>query len=160
MTAGNRSVRPTIDVVDGRILAVIEIAAPPERVFRALASSEIVNWWVNPGIFDTREWSGDVRVGGRWRAAGMARGAPYELEGEFLKVDPPSRLIHTWHLVGAPAAASTVTYELEAIKGGTRLRLSHEGLSSPEAGKRTGDGWESSLRELATWLASHALELT
>lgn len=46
---------------DGRILATVEIAASPERVFRALASSEVTAWWVRPGVFDTREWAGDGR---------------------------------------------------------------------------------------------------
>jgi uncharacterized protein YndB with AHSA1/START domain len=153
MTAANLQPRPLVNVIDGRIVAMVEIAAAPERVFRALASSEIVNWWVNPGVFDTREWSGDVRVGGRWKATGMARGAPYVLEGEYLEVEPPRRLSHTWHLAGTIGAPSTVIYELEAIDGGTRLRLSHEGVSSPEPGKGAAGGWDSSLRQLATWIA-------
>jgi len=28
------------------------------------AGKEITEWWVRPGVFDTREWSGDVRAGG------------------------------------------------------------------------------------------------
>ena len=74
--------RAVADVIDGLIVASVEIARTPERVFQALSSREVVDWWVNPGVFDTREWSGDVRVGGRWRASGIARGAPYTLEGE------------------------------------------------------------------------------
>ena len=31
----------------------------PERVFQALASNEISEWWLRPGVFDTREWTGD-----------------------------------------------------------------------------------------------------
>ena len=73
---------------------VVEIAAPPQRVFQAIASKEIVEWWVNPGVFDTREWTGDVRKGGRWRATGVVGGQPYALEGEFLEVDPPHKLVH------------------------------------------------------------------
>src|SRR5262245_24888501 len=88
--------RAVADVVDGLIVASVEIARPPERVFQALSTPEITEWWVNPGVFDTREWSGDVRVGGRWSASGIARGAPYTLEGEFLEVDPPRKLVQTW----------------------------------------------------------------
>ena len=61
--------RAVADLAEGLILASVEVAAPPERVFRAVASKEITEWWVRPGVFDTREWSGDVRAGGRWRAA-------------------------------------------------------------------------------------------
>ncbi len=145
---------PLVEVINGEIVAVVEIAAPPERVFGALTTAEIVNWWVNPGVFDTREWSGDVRVGGRWRAGGIVRGAPYALEGEFLEVDPPRKLVHTWHRVGAQEAPSTVRYELELIPAGTRLTLHHVGIHSPEASKGTTAGWETSLRSLTEKLAA------
>ena len=65
--------RAVADVIDGLIVASVEIARTPERVFQALSSREVVDWWVNPGVFDTREWSGDVRVGGRWSASGIHR---------------------------------------------------------------------------------------
>ncbi len=106
------------NLAEGEILATVEIAAPPERVFRALTSKEIVDWWVRPGAFDTREWTGDVRTGGRWRASGVARGQPYVLEGEFLEVQPPTKLVHTWQRPGMPGAPTTVTYHLQPIDGG------------------------------------------
>jgi uncharacterized protein YndB with AHSA1/START domain len=144
----------TAKLVDDRILASVDIAAPPERIFRALASQEIVDWWLNPGVFDTREWTGEVNVGGWWRASGMARGEPYTLAGEFLEVDPPRKLVHTWHRVGAPGPPSIVTYLLEPIPGGTRLTISHSGIVSPEQGDNTTVGWRTSLARLAEILSS------
>ena len=141
--------RAIADVIDGSIVASVEVAQPPDRVFQALASREIIEWWVNPGVFDTREWSGDVRVGGRWRASGIARGAPYALEGEFLEVDPPRKLVQTWHRVGMPGAPSTVTYLLEAIGGGTRLTVRHTGIAAADQRSNVGDGWRSSFDRLA-----------
>jgi uncharacterized protein YndB with AHSA1/START domain len=146
--------RAVADLQDGMILASVEIAAPPERVFTALASKEITDWWVRPGVFDTREWSGDVRVGGRWRASGMASGRPYVLEGEFLEVDPPRKLVHTWHVAGAPGTPTTVTYLLESIDGGTRLTLRHTGFLPTGTGANTSAGWETSLARLAELLSS------
>src|SRR5215471_4197262 len=125
--------RALADLTAGEILATVEIAAPPERVFRALTSKEIIDWWVRQGVFDTREWTGDVRVGGRWRASGVARGQPYALEGEFLEVDPPRKLVHTWQLVGMPGAPTKVSYLLEQIDGGTRITLRHSGFASRES---------------------------
>ena len=89
------------------VVASVEIARTPDRVFQALASREVIEWWVNPGVFDTREWNGDVRVGGQWSASGMARGAPYTLDGEFLEVDPPRKLVQTWQMKGMPGTPST-----------------------------------------------------
>ena len=36
------------DQASGQILAHVEIAASPERVFQALASKEVCDWWVRP----------------------------------------------------------------------------------------------------------------
>jgi uncharacterized protein YndB with AHSA1/START domain len=153
MTMAGAQAEVLAEVIDGEIVATVEIAAAPERVFRALSTAEIVNWWVNPGVFDTRAWSGDLQVGGRWRATGMARGAPYVLEGEFLEIDPPRKLVHTWHLAGAQEASSTVTYTLERIAIGTRLTVHHAGIYSSEVNKGTTAGWDASLRKLAKELA-------
>src|SRR5262249_27877266 len=136
------------------ILATVEIAAPPERVFRTLASQEVLNWWVLPGVFDTREWSGEVRKGGRWRAAGVVRGLPYALEGEYLVVDPPTRLVHTWRRSDTSGATTTVTYLLQAIPGGTRLTLRHTGFAPPDSCSTTCQGWEASLARLARLLSA------
>jgi uncharacterized protein YndB with AHSA1/START domain len=152
--SSNSRARAVADHAEGRILASIEIAAPPERIFRALASNEILDWWVRPGVFNTTEWTGDVRVGGSWRASGDARGRPYVLEGEFLAVDPPRKLAHTWHGVGAPDAPTTVTYLLDRLDGGTRITLRHRGFASREACANTCIGWETSFDHLAASLAT------
>lgn len=148
----NTQVRAVADASEGCVLATVEIAAPPARVFRALASTEVTGWWVRPGIFDTREWTGDVRPSGRWQAAGAAHGRPYALEGEFLTIDAPRALAHTWHGVGAPGAPTTVTYRLEASNGGTHLTLKHAGFASREACEAHCVGWETSLERLAELL--------
>lgn len=142
--------RAVADLVDGNVVASVEIAAAPARVFQALTSREIVNWWVRPGVFDTREWSGDVRVGGRWRTTGVARGQAYALEGEYLEVDPPRKLVHTWR--GGPGPASTVTYLLEPIEGGTRITLRHSGIVAPDGGEGINVGWQTSFEKLADTL--------
>jgi uncharacterized protein YndB with AHSA1/START domain len=145
--------RAVADLIEGRVIASVELAASPERVFKALTSREIVDWWINPGVFDTREWTGDVQVDGKWRASGMVRGKPYMLEGQFVEVDPPRKLKHTWHMVGAPGAPSTVSYLLEPIAGGTRLTVHQAGLTSDQReGNRK--GWGTSLDRLAEILSS------
>jgi uncharacterized protein YndB with AHSA1/START domain len=141
--------RAVSDLIDGSVVASVEIARTPDRVFQALASREIIEWWVNPGVFDTREWNGEVRLGGSWRSSGVARGEPYALEGKYLEIDPPRKLVHTWHFAGTPEAASTVTYTLEPIAGGTRLTVRHSGIPAPDQRKNVGAGWRSSFDKLA-----------
>jgi uncharacterized protein YndB with AHSA1/START domain len=152
----NSTARAVADLVEGYILASAEIAAPPNRVFRALASREILDWWVRPGVFNTQEWTGDVRVGGRWGASGVGGGRPYALEGEFLEVDPPRKLAHNWHGVGAPGGPTTVRYLLEPLDGGTRITLRHSGFTSRDTCNNTAIGWETSFERLAQILAPEA----
>ncbi len=141
------------EVKDGVIHASVEIAAPPERVFAAMTSADICAWWVRPGVFDTRSWQGDVRVGGQWRTTGIGGGRPYELTGEFLELDPPHGLVHTWKFAGSPGAPSVVRYRLEPIPGGTRVTLEHSGVPATPAFENTRIGWQTSFDRLAEVLA-------
>ena len=143
------SARAVADLAEGLILSSVEIETAPERVFDAHPSGEITEWWVRPGVFDTREWTGDVRAGGRWRASGMTRGEPYVQEGEFLEVESPRWLVHTWEHAGKPGAASTVTYLVEPIDGRTRVTLRHLGFASRDMCNAFAIGWETSLERLA-----------
>jgi len=151
-STANSRVRVVAETANGQVVAAVELPATPERVFRALASTEVTNWWVRPGVFDTTEWTGEVRVGGRWQASGTFRGRPYTLEGEVLVADPYRELVHTWHAVGSPATAQTVAYHLEPVDGGTRVTLRHSGFSSPEACTQTAIGWETSFGRLTELL--------
>jgi len=146
--------RAVADVTEGVIVATVDIGVSPERVFRALTSEEITKWWVRPGVFDTREWSGDVRVGGKWRASGIGNGNPYGLEGEFTEIDPPRKLVHTWLPVGRPMPPSIVSYTLEKIEGGTRLTLRHSGIAPSPMFENTSVGWQTSFEALIELLST------
>lgn len=151
--------RATCDPTQGSIDAHVKIAALPERVFLALASEQITDWWVRPGIFDTRQWRGDVRVGGRWQASGIGNGRPYSLEGEFVEIDRPNKLVHTWQVSGAPMPATTLTFLLEEEKGATRLTLRHSGFVVPDVCVATCVGWETSFERLVEMLAAERAQV-
>src|ERR1700738_1886191 len=153
MSETKTGARAIADLVDGSIVASVELATTPERVFLALASPEIIDWWVNPGVFDTREWIADVRVGGKWRASGIARGHPYALEGKFLEVDPPRKLVQTWHFAGAPGTPSTGSYLLEPIGGGTRPAVRPGEIAPPDRRSNVGAVGRSSFDRLSEILS-------
>ena len=142
-------------VAEGLIVVTADVPVRPERAFRALASGEVTQWWVRPGVFDTRDWSGDVRVGGAWESSGIGGGKPYALEGEFLVVDSPRELAHTWHLRGTPIGPTTVTYTLEPHGAGTRITLRHSGFTSPQACENTAIAWQTSFDQLVALLSEN-----
>lgn len=149
-----RAARGVADLPEGHAFATVELDAPPERVFDALVSNDVTRWWVRPGVFDTREWKSDVRPGGRWEATGLARGEPYTLEGEYLEVDRPLKLVHTWHLRGQPGTSSTLTYVLEPAQPGTRLTLRQSKFENRANCLATAIGWETSFEELSRMLSA------
>jgi uncharacterized protein YndB with AHSA1/START domain len=127
MKSGARSVA---DTSTGTILASVEIAAPPERVFRALSTDEITKWWGSAELYRTTSFTADLRPGGQWRSDGVgADGAPFFVEGEFREIDPPRKLVQTWKAAWDGGNETTITYRLEPIEGGTRLTLRHEGFA-------------------------------
>ena len=153
MSAAKRSARVVADVTRGTIVGTVEIAAPPERVFRALSSDEITKWWGSPELYRTTEFTGDLRVGGKWRAAGVgADGSAFSVGGEYVEIDPPRKLVQTWRADWDGGNTTTITYRLQAIEGGTRVTLWHEGFADrAESCAGHAEGWERVLG----WLGDH-----
>lgn len=72
--------------------------------------------------------------------------------GEVLVFEPHDRLEYTFSIAPMGGAVSTVKWHLEAVPGGTRLSLEHEGLpQGTEAFDLTlalDKGWEEHFAEL------------
>lgn len=135
------------DVNGGLILGMITIHANIERVFQALLSEDIIDWWIRPGVFDTTSWQGDVRVGGAWQTEGTIGGQVYTLKGTYLEITKPTRLIHTYG-EGTPWGPTTVSYRLESKGNDTPIILKHDGFTSPEKCEGNGIGWETCFEAL------------
>ena len=138
------SARAIADVTEGTILASVDIMVPPERVFTALSDgAEIARWWGAPDVYTTERWTTDFRVGGRWRADGKgADGAPFFVEGEFIAIERPWRIVQTWEPGWTPGLKTTITYQLSPIAGGTRLVVRHEGFGdNAQSCEGHSEGW-------------------
>jgi uncharacterized protein YndB with AHSA1/START domain len=153
MSVEKRGARAIADLGQGIILATVDILVPPERVFEALASAEVARWWGSPELYRVTAWQGDLRVGGRWRSQGVGHdGKPFAVGGEFLEIDRPRLLVHTWKPDWETAPATTVRYQLDTILGGTRVTVRHDGFTGrPESCQSHATGWERVL----TWLTDH-----
>lgn len=156
MTTRTQSVpRAVADLEAGTILATVEIAAPPERVFQALTTGdELVRWWGSDDLYRTTRWVVDLRPGGAWRAEGKGRdGKPFTVGGSILEVDRPRKLVQSWKADWDGGNETTITFRFDAIDGGTRLTLRHEGFAGrPQSCEGHSNGWQRVLR----WLAGYA----
>lgn len=97
------------------VLVEIFIAAPPARVFQAISDpAQLPRWWGQSGLYHVTKSTMDVRPGGKWRSEGVgADGQTFYVEGEYLEVDPPRLLVHTWKGSYGSQLATTVRWELE-----------------------------------------------
>jgi uncharacterized protein YndB with AHSA1/START domain len=154
MTSKSTPARTIADVAEGTILARIEIAAPPERVFRALTTDEVTQWWGSAEAYRTTAFEIDLRPGGAWRSTGVgADGASFHVGGKVVEVDPPRKLVQTWQPSWeTDEATTTVAYLLDPIETGTRLTVRHTGFGARAASCEShAAGWESVL----LWLSNH-----
>jgi uncharacterized protein YndB with AHSA1/START domain len=120
----------------------IAIAASPETVWELLIDPEQAVRWMG------QEAAFDVRPGGEYRV-GVIPG--HTASGEFVEIDRPRRLVHTWGWEGesgVPPGSSTVEYELIPSGEGTLLRFTHRELPSAEAAESHAHGWDHYLERL------------
>jgi len=137
--------------------AEIFVAAPPERVFEAITDPiQIAKWWGQTGLYKITERTSDLRIGGKFSSAGVgADGAKFRVDGEYLEIDPPRLLVHTWMPSYGGPPQSIVRWELESrdVHGlqssgprrmgtGTVVKLRHHGFAGfPESCASHSHGW-------------------
>jgi uncharacterized protein YndB with AHSA1/START domain len=119
----------------------VEIATTPERLWKALTDPEQTRrYWY--GALSISDW----QVGSRW-VSQSPDGEVY-LDGEILEIDPPRRLVHTFHVVHRPEAAaeapSRIEWEITPLGDRCRLTVTHTGRG-PATLDYTSGGWETIL---------------
>ena len=130
-----------------------QMAVPRERVFAAWLDSESLAHWMLPGGTTQATVTVDPRVGGGFRIVmeGASHGC-VEHTGEYLAIEPPSRLSFTWISKHTDQRPTVVTIEFHERDGGTELVLTHRGLPPREVeGHR--QGWADIVRLLEAVLS-------
>ena len=145
------------------IMASAEIEAPPERVFTALVTKEVEQWWGSAGTYRMADWSADLRIGGRWTVVVRTTdGKERPASGEFLEIEVPRRLVQTrayaWDHPTLGRRQTTVAWLLEPTAGGTRLTVCHGGFAGlSEAATEHAEGWGRVLAWLQAYVEAGRL---
>jgi uncharacterized protein YndB with AHSA1/START domain len=139
------------------IVAEIKIAAPPERVFKALSDADELQRWFKSPECPAHHWKMDARVGGQYsyvtgKGSLVVNGiSQFECHGEILEYDPPRVLAYTWigNWHDDPKIRTIVRWELTQMQSGTHVKVTHSGLASlPVARKDYSGGWPGAVEQL------------
>jgi uncharacterized protein YndB with AHSA1/START domain len=118
----------------------ITIAVPVEEVWREITKTGSVQRPLYNTLLDI-----DLKPGGRLRYSTPDRKRVF-VAGEVLEVDPPHRLKHTYIFAMRPEPPTVVTWQLEAVEGGTRVTLTHSGWTDAHtAPEKHEAGWNEIL---------------
>jgi uncharacterized protein YndB with AHSA1/START domain len=125
----------------------IAIDASPETVWQFLVDPDRATRWMGQAA------ELDPRPGGLYRVDVIPG---HTARGEFVEVDPPHRLVHTWGWdpgdegkSAVPPGSSTVEIELVPDGDGTLLRFTHRDLPDSAQAESHGHGWDHYLERLA-----------
>jgi uncharacterized protein YndB with AHSA1/START domain len=125
--------------------------APAERVFGLLTEpAGLARWW-GPHGFTTPEVQVDLRVGGSLRLTMQPPdGESFHLSGEFLQIEPPSRLRFTfrWDEPVPDDRETIVDLALDSLGGRTTVTLTQAAFATQERLELHHSGWADSLERL------------
>lgn len=132
------------------IVREIHVDASPATVFEFFVDPVKLTRWL------AVEATVDARPGGLIRQVHGGPedgdGTPYVLQGEFIEVTPPERVVFTWGFtnedVGVPPGSSIVEVTFTPDDNGTHVRLVHRHLPASARGDHEGR-WTEMLERLA-----------
>ena len=127
----------------------VYIRTTPEAVWDAITKPEWTERYGYQGVADFV-----LRVGGRANSTPGAAMRAFEhvpdvfIDGEFIEVDPPRKLVQSWRMLMDPDMAgegfTTLTHEIESIGDGvTKLTVIHELENAPKLAHMLAGGLES-----------------
>jgi uncharacterized protein YndB with AHSA1/START domain len=132
-----------ISLFESGVEVETRIRARPATVFAFLTESALYRRWMGDDV------ELDPRPGGRYRVG--IPGRPV-IEGTYLVIEPPDRVVFTWGWVGSPdVPPGSTTVEVTFVADGddTIVRLVHRGLPTDTAETQHADGWHHYAGRLA-----------
>ena len=139
------------------IVADVQIAVPPERIFKALTDARELPRWFGSSDCALKFWQFDARLDGAYSYE-MQPGSievngvrEFKCHGRITEYDPPKVLAYTWfgNWHDNTSIATVVRWELTPTRNGTYLKVTHSGLANlPVARKDYSGGWTGVVESL------------
>lgn len=137
------------------------VDAPRELVFACWTQTKhLARWGGAPADMTAEVEIKEIRTGGRYKVhLRHANGDSFTVQGTYLEVMKPERLVFTHAWVGhggKPGKEMLITINFADVDGRTRMTLKQEGFDS--AGSRDGhkQGWSSQLDRFTIYVNSIA----
>ena len=152
------------------VICEVQIAAPAERIFQALTTSDLLmRWWDGgDGPCRVKVWEMEPRLGGRMRhvaydPTGQMKingVTEFEVRGEIVEFNPPHSLAYTWYanFHSLPQHATLVRWELTPKEDGTFVKMTHSQLKPLAEGAGYAQGWPGVVGCLQRFAESQAAE--
>lgn len=143
------------------LITEIHIAAPPERVFKAISDAEEQRIWWNNKDCPLRSFEMDARHGGKWKFSTIQTSmningvSQFDCAGEILEFNPPHVLAYTWfaNWHNVTSRKTIVRWELSPKDGGTLVKVTHSGLAQEEVARKDYQGgWPGVVEQLKAYV--------
>lgn len=127
----------------------IFLPASRETVWSFLTQKDKLKLWFHPAEADLADKQDYALI-----SIGEGGAVDKLCWGTVLEMDPPSRLVCTFTVKPLNGALTKVTWELESINDGTKLSLTHDGISAAAGEAAMGlilaldKGWDEHLARL------------
>ena len=145
---------------DEQLLITREFDAPPELVYKAFTTPELVRRWWHAKRGEVTVAEIDLRVGGSWRYVMVTPdGMEVGFHGEYREIVPNERVVSTEVYEGMPGAESVNTMTLTEIDGRTRMEILVQHASKANRDGQIASGMEDGLQDALDLLEELAVSL-
>jgi uncharacterized protein YndB with AHSA1/START domain len=155
-TASTHTAKVTLPA-DDEILITREFDAPAAHLFKAWTSPELVRRWWHAKRGEVTVCEIDLRVGGQWRYAMIARGMEVAFHGEYREIVVNERLVNTEVYEGAPDSPALTTTTFDERDGRTTVSILVKHANQASRDMHVNSGMEDGLQDAFDLLELEAI---
>ncbi len=118
------------------------ITANREDVFKAWTDPDLMKqWWRQLDVKYAENIKLDLRIGGKYEIHMRTKTELYIMQGKYLEIVKPEKLVFTWRTESTYNKDTKVTVLLKDLGAETELLLTHEAFPDTESRDGHFHGW-------------------